>query len=142
MGSEKSESREVDEAAVRGWFDTYIHSVTSGDFEAYLDSWSEDMVFLPPGQPALSGKKALAEFASAILENDVEIDHRIEEIVVDRDFAYARLEVKERFTPKTGGGSFEIDIKSVFVFRRQADGSWLGSRCIWNSNIPEYSLGG
>ena len=132
MGSEK----EADEAAIRSWFDNYLSSVVSGDLESYLASWSDDMIFLPPDQSIKIGKESCNEIAEGILHYDIEPDVKIEEIIVDGKLAVARLSVKEKFTPKAGGVPFEVDLKSVWVFKRQNDSSWLGTRCIWNSNIP------
>jgi len=134
--------KQSDEEAIRSWFDTYLSSVVAGDLDTYLASWSDDMIFLPPDQSIKIGKESCREIAEGILHYDIEPDVTIEEIVIDDELAFARLSVKEKFTPKAGGASFEVDIKSVWIFRRQLDGSWLGTHCIWNSNKPPQNTGG
>ena len=126
-------SKNDDEAAIKKWFDKYLNSVVEGDVDTYLASWSDDVVFLPPNQRALKGKDSLMEIAMGIKRNAVEPSVREQEIRVSGDLAFARNLVSERFTPRDGSRPYVAEFNSVFIFRRQADGSWIGSHCIWNN---------
>jgi uncharacterized protein (TIGR02246 family) len=125
-----------DEAAIKKWFDKYLTSVAEGDLDTYLASWTDNMIFLPPNQRAKIGKESCREIAEGILRYDVEPKVKEQEISVSGDLAFARNLVSERFTPKGGGESYEAEFNSVFIFRRQADGSWIGTICIWNNTSP------
>jgi len=42
---------------------------------------------------------------------------------------------EEKYTPRTGEGeSMEANFKAIILLQRMADGTWLGTHCIWNSN--------
>jgi len=127
--------REKDEAAIREWFERYIGSVVTGDIDTYLASWSDDVIFLPPNQPAKIGKEACREIAEGILLYEIEADLDIQEIKISGDLAFARNLARERFTPKNGGEPFDVEFKSVFIFERRSDGAWIGTHCIYNNNL-------
>ena len=64
----------------------------------------------------------------------------VEEVIVSGDLAFSRFFSLEKFTPKGDVPAMENDGKNIFIFKRQPDGSWLGTHGIWNSNIaPEAS---
>jgi ketosteroid isomerase-like protein len=59
----------------------------------------------------------------------------IEEIEVTDDFAFTRINSEEKYTPRTGEGeSIEANFKAIILLQRMADGRWLGTHLIWNSN--------
>ena len=126
--------KKKDEAAIREWIDKYIGSVISGDLDTYLASWSDDVIFLPPNQPAKIGKEACREIAEGILLYDIEADLDIQEIKISGDLAFTRNLARETFTPKNGDEPFDVELKSIYMFKRQSDGSWIGTHCIWNTN--------
>ena len=92
------------------------------------------MIFLPPNQPAKIGKEACREIAEGILLYDIEADLDIQEIKISGDLAFTRNLARETFTPKNGDEPFDVELKSIYMFKRQSDGSWIGTHCIWNNN--------
>ena len=122
-----------DETEIKKWFNKYLTSIIQGDLDTYLASWSDDMILLPPNQQAKMGKESCREIAEGILRSDIEPVVKEQEIMVSGDLAFSRNLVSERFTPKNGGESYVVEFKSVFIFRCQVDGSWVGNHCILNS---------
>ena len=122
-----------DESEIKKWFDRYLTSVAEGDVDTYLASWSDDVIFLPPNQSALKGKDSIRGVAEGIRRSFIEPKMIEQEIKVSGDIAFARNLVSERFSPRDGSESYVLEFKSVFLFRRLADGCWVGTHCIWNS---------
>jgi uncharacterized protein (TIGR02246 family) len=136
MSSDKPMSRQSDKETIRKWFKNYLGAVRKGDYEAYPTYYTEDVVMLPPNHPALYGIDTLVQMAKANFDRyNVEVDVTIEEILVDDSIALARLSVIEVMIPKGDGESLKDDRKTLFIFRRNADGSWSASHCMWNSNL-------
>ena len=130
--------KKKDETAVEKWVDTYLSYNKAGKTPWKLDEvYVEDMVFLPPNLEPIRGLKAIKEymeptFGSGKLKSDV-----IEmEIKTDVDIAYVYLSAKDTFTSKDTGEAIEFENKCVWILNRMDDGSWKGTHCIWNSNLP------
>jgi len=136
MSSESEKRIQADKASIREWFKYYLAAVQRGDYEAYRTFYTEDVVMLPPNNPALYGIDTLVQMAKANFDrHNVEVDVKIEEIIVDDSTALARLSVIEEMIPKGDGEALKDDRKTLFIFRRNADGSWSASHCMWNSNL-------
>jgi ketosteroid isomerase-like protein len=124
-----------DVAAIKTWLDEYTANNNAGGSEAYGDFWMDDVTFLPPGAPAMYGKQAILDF---VLPNftkfDIDQKFTIEDIRASGKIGYARISGVRKYSPKAEGKVMEVSSKSVFLFRKQADGTWKGSHCIWNSN--------
>ena len=60
----------------------------------------------------------------------------IKEIEVSGNWAFVRLPYTLKLTPKAGGEPFQANGKGLWIFKRQADGTWKASRVIWNGNEP------
>ena len=129
---------EADVEAVRDWVNGNYAAADSGDLERYLGFWAEDVIWMPPNAPIMQGKSTIREYVKPFFEQ-LTIYHEIsiEEIKVAEDFAFTRLNSKEKYTPKTGEGEpVELNVKAMFLLQRMPDGTWLGTHCIWNSNDP------
>jgi ketosteroid isomerase-like protein len=119
-----------DAAAIRR---TYQALTAAGQTEEYRRLgrfFTEDAVWMPPGGPAVQGRAAVqAWFTVRAKKWDV----RILEVEGRGDLAYSRsayaldLDVPN-FRPVTG--------KSLEVWRKQADGSWLLARMSLSSDAP------
>ena len=86
----------------------------------------------------MKGKSTIRGYVQPFFEQ-LTIQHEIsiEEIKVAEDFAFARLNSKEKYTPKTGEGEpMELNVKAIFLLQRMPDGTWLCTHGIWNSNDP------
>jgi uncharacterized protein (TIGR02246 family) len=137
VAEEPSVDVEADKEAIKGWFERYVANNNAGDFDSYGGFWSEDVVWLPPGAPAVIGKEAIMDFARPFFEQ-YNIHQQIiaEEIKVADSFAFARTSAPEKDSPKSEGEPIETNAKGIFIFQRKDDGTWIGTYCIWNSNVP------
>lgn len=124
---------------IRAIFDRYAACVQNYDADGWMALWDENGVQLPPGFPMRVGKEAIRTARyTALLDRTycriMNID--VEEIVSfpSEGYAIARGVYTSTSTPQAGGAASFVDGKFMTIFRRQADGSWLIYRDIFNSN--------
>ena len=128
---------QADVAAIKQWIDRYCATVTAGDFEAYRDFWTEDVVWLPPNGPVVQGIEACMEHNRPYFEQYHSVETMsVEEIEIADRFSFVRVNYTYRGKPKAEGEPLEEDGKGIFILKRKPDGSWVSTHCVWNSNIP------
>ena len=106
----------------------------AGDVESFLDIFTDDVVWLPPGQPDVFGKEACRSWAQGALDRSTyeQVTKPSEEVVVASDWAFDRFRVSWVSTPRAGGEAKQTDFRGFHILRRQVDGSWKVVRYIWN----------
>ena len=130
-------STEADMEAVRQLLSQVDETLTSGDLEGWMALWDDEGVELPPMQPALVGKEAIRAWDGEYMANNTTmVQSAVEDVQVAGDWAYLRDSYTESWTPKDGGDTTTVVGKSVFMLRRQADGSWKIYSLIWNADAP------
>ena len=122
---------EDDAAAIRqAHSDLVLHAV-AGDWHALAALYTEEAVMMVPNQELVIGRSAIRNFFSALTVSDFQLEPN--EIDGRGDLAFARgtylwtVRVGE-VEPITDHG------KWLTIWREQADGTWLLSRDIWNSD--------
>ena len=127
-GSITSES---DAAAIRQASSDFALHAEAGDWDAVAALYTEEAVVMPPGQETVIGRSAILDLFSPLTISDfqlvtAEIDGR-------GDLAFARGTYV--WTVRVGDGEPVPDGgKWLTVWRKQADGTWLLSQDIWNSD--------
>ena len=138
VAEEPAVNVEAEVEAIRNWVKESYAAADSGDVEDYIRFWAEDVIWMPPNAPIIQGTSATRELLQPYFEQI--ITHReifVEEIKVTDDFAFTRINSKEKYTPRTGESeSIEANFKAIILLQRMADGTWLGTHYIWNSNDP------
>ena len=133
--TDDSADLQSDEEAVKAWYDLRTQTINSGDFEGLRALFTEDVIFMPPGGALVQGWDAYEQWAKPFFDtNNVHEDITYEEVGVFGDRAFMRTSYRMTSTPKTGGDPTLGAGKAIWLFRRQADGTWKGSHCIWNTN--------
>ena len=129
---------EADRAAIEEILRVASISNQNRDVEAFLSNLTEDAIFMNPGGPAIEGKAAIrAWITQRFSEVDPQVTISPVEIVVDHDLAFNRTHVTGFQVDLETGDTLAIDWKEIAILRRQPDDSWLVSRVIGNSNVPE-----
>lgn len=100
------------------------------DWDAMLDMCTDDMVFMPPGEPSVSGDDLRPWLESFPVIREFDTD--FEDVVVSGELAVASGSV--RMSLEIDGERVPFDGKFTDVFRKGADGTWRYRRVIWNSN--------
>ncbi|UCG33482.1 MAG: SgcJ/EcaC family oxidoreductase [Phycisphaerales bacterium] len=109
----------------------------AGDADALAALYADDPVLMPQSQPEVVGKEAIRSLYQSVFEEyTVQGDGELLEVEVAGDWAFYRSTYRLKATPKAGGEPIEDTGKSLFIVRRQPDGSWKIARLIANSDLP------
>ncbi len=113
----------------------------SGDVEGILSNYTDDVVSMPPDLPAMVGKDALrAYYEEAFSQLSIEsLEMTAAETHVAGDWAFSRGNFEQTVTP-SGGDAFNVVGKYLFIFHREADGSWKIARLIGNLDGPQPGM--
>ncbi len=124
-----------DLAAIRANGQAFIEANLAGDCAAVAALYTEDAVRMPPNNTAYRGRAAIEarcaeiDTVTAFTLTSVETEGR-DGLAYDwasYSITFRRVGMSEPITD-TG--------KGLVLFQKQADGSWLAHRVIWNSDLP------
>jgi uncharacterized protein (TIGR02246 family) len=140
-GAEEPVDIEADVEAIRNWVKESYAAADSGNVKNYISFWAKDVIWMPPDAPIIQGTSAIRELLKPYFEQlTAKRKISVEEITVTDDFAFTRINTEEKYTPRTGEGEpVEANFKAIIFLQRIADGTWLGTHYIWNSNDPPPS---
>ena len=124
---------EADVEAIKSLSDEIMKAYNEGDLEALTAIVAEDVVFMPPGEPALIGKEAMRNWHD-FDKISIDVNITVEEVQVLGDWAFMRDIWIGTVTQKESGEKFELNNKSLILLRRQPDGTWKMSYSMFNSN--------
>ncbi len=114
-----------------------VAALTSEAVEGLTAAYTDDVVFMPPNEPATMGLQALqAWFQGFVDQFAVDLEYTSSDVSVAGDWAIERYTGTVTFTPKADGEPFTETIKGIHIYSRQPDGSWLIAQDIWNSDNP------
>ena len=124
-----------DIAAIESMSAARAKAFNEGNAEAIAIHFAEDAILMPPGQPAVTGRPAVASYYQAIFdEYAAELSSGYEEVKVSGDLAIGRGYAEVKLAPHAGGESVVSTAKYLNVLERQPDGSWKTTHDIWNGN--------
>jgi uncharacterized protein (TIGR02246 family) len=122
----------ADLAAIGRLHQEYVAAHNASDAERLMALWTDDAILMPMDEPAISGRKAIAEHYDEFFDqNPSEIELEPVETRVAGDWAFERIQM----TVTLPGGPKEhrhADVKYVWILERQPDGAWKISRAIYN----------
>jgi uncharacterized protein (TIGR02246 family) len=126
---------DADLAAIDDLRDAFVQARLAGDAAGIGALYAEDAVLLVPNMPAVTGRAAIQEFweaASAATEfTATPTQTEGQGTLVAEHGAYSvTMPVEGMPEPITDTGKF------VTIGEKQADGSWLVTVHIWNSDLP------
>lgn len=110
------------------------------DLEGWLAGFAEDIVMMPPGEFMIVGIDALREASRTqfrwLEEYATEIEGESLETVVAGSWAFTRSTYEVRHQPLAGGDPLFERARSLTIWQRQPDGTWLAARHI-NNRPPQ-----
>lgn len=120
-----------------------MNALRTGDIEAYLNLYTDDAVWMPPGSTEIVGKEAARKriaqaFDAATLEPVFEPQ---EQTVMSPEWIADRGHYSVMVTPKAGGESRQEAGFYLTIWRRDANGPWKIYFDIWNTNRPVVDVG-
>lgn len=109
--------------------------------DAYASFATENAVFLPPNALRVEGRPGVRELISGFtMAEDISISWSATDIDIAADGRQAYGIGKFEYSLKDDAGNPVTEIgKFLDVFEKQADGSWLCSVAMFNSDIPVSS---
>jgi len=127
----RSSSHADDEAAVAAAMDSYVAAVRSSDAKKIVAWWTDDAIFINKNQPTVVGRPTMEAQLTGALST-----MRIAKVTLDRvdlsvsgDLAYVIGTFDEVIQPATGNPVSSTG-RVVYLWRRQADGSWKIARLL------------
>ena len=116
---------ETERAAVSAAMDAYVASHRTNDAAAIMGFWTGDALYMAVGTPTIRGHAALDSLVRSNLAamRVTDITVRVDETTVDGDLAVQVGTYSETLQP-TQGAAQVASGRFLFVWRRQADGSW------------------
>ena len=135
QGTDTAVDTGSDIEAIKAWYDLKTETTNSGNVEGLRILFTDDFIFMPPGGEIIRGWDTYIQWAIPFFnEFDVKEEISYEEIGVAGDWAFMRTYYTMKSTPKDGGETAVGNGKAIWLFKRQPDGIWKGSHCIWNEN--------
>lgn len=103
-----------------------------GDLETVLSCYTDDVIWLPPGEPPVSGKDAIAArygklFGGSRLEFDLEVADAFADGTVGSAWGFVRGTVK----PVAGGDTAQVNDKFLAVLHWDG-AAWRVARLAWS----------
>lgn len=118
-----------------------IHAIiaadNAGDLQAALDCYTDDVLWIPPDSPPITGKAAIGpRYEKMYRDFRPELVLSTDELIVSGDLAYVRGTTCGRLVPRAAGKATEVDDDCVMILRRAPNGEWKIARLMWNRRSP------
>jgi len=129
-------SLEADLTAISATGDQLVAALNADDIDAIVAALTTDHLTMAPNVPVLAGAELRAWHDARVAAFTTVLTHTWEEVTVLGDWAWSTWSSHIVLTPRDGGEPEEDTGKGIWIWQRQADGSWLLARSIWNSDLP------
>jgi len=127
---------EADPTAISEAREQLIAALNNDNVDGIMAILTGDHITMAPNEPALALTALRAWHQSRISESKLDMSFTSEEILMVGDWAFERWTSSLTLTPTAGGSPTRDSNKGIWVWKRQADGTWRLARSIWNSDIP------
>ncbi len=122
-----------DVAALRAAEQVLVESFEASDPTAWVDSYTDDAIFVAPGSAAIEGRAALLAHAQQMTPlSSARIVAQTTD--GDGDIAAALGSASWVNGPKDSGGTTSR-VRFLIVWRREADGRWRIARELLNADV-------
>ena len=130
-----------DKAAIEKLHEEDIQASLALDVPKLESLWTNDIVTIAPGGPAVVGrdaneKKLETDAAKLKTMQILAFDEQWQEVRIDGDWAYEWGTMSGRMQPFSGGKETEYKFNVMRVFNKQGDGTWKIARSIYNDAMP------
>lgn len=123
---------DADRQAIQAVSEQFMRHIESGNVDSLAALYTEDVVVMPPNQPAVHGRAAVREWQADFppVSEFIALNDEIQGV---GDLAY----VRGRYVLRLAIEGAPVDSgKYLEIRRRQADGSWPIAVDIFNSSLP------
>ena len=136
--SPASDMREVDVKAIKADGEQWQKDFAAKDADKLVSHYTDDVVVMNPGQPAIKGKEAARAAMKAMLSDPAfKLTFEIGNVEVARsgDIGYATGPYQLTFTDPVTKKVIEDKGNYVEVYKKQADGSWKSAYDVGTSEV-------
>ena len=133
---------QADVEAIRNVSINIVEAWNEGDYEGFMNSIDYNAILLPQNAPNIVGIEAIKSLYSNSFENFTFIvNESIEEITVSGDYGYVLGNWVGSMNPVDGSDTINFNNKTLDIYKKQPDGSWLMYRVMYSSNeIPQEQV--
>jgi ketosteroid isomerase-like protein len=137
----QQQQTEDDKAAIEKLHEEDIQASLALDVPKIESLWTNDIVTMAPGGPALVGrdaneKKLEADAAKLKTMQILAFDEQWQEVRIQGDWAYEWGSMSGRMQPFSAGQETDYKYNVMRVLNRQPDGTWKIARSIYNDAKP------
>jgi len=128
---------EEDVKMILGRQDRFLAEHSYKDGTKLAEFYTNDAVLIPPDEPIVRGKRAIAEWYQRQFEKATLIENpkvTIEEIQVHDNLAFNRGNYILKFEGETTNKPVVQNLRFMAIWKKQPDGFWKFYRDIWNTN--------
>lgn len=115
--------------------DAYLAAINSNDTEMFLNTVTDDIVFIAPDSPVMVGKAEVGpwvdEYFSAVKTT---WQKTTLEFVVNDDWAFERYAYTSIDRPREGGNVHRDTGNGINIYRLDGNGVWRVARDVWATN--------
>ena len=139
--NETQEAADVLPEGLQAAIGAFYATIESGDVEARIDLFADDVLMMPNHWTMTRGKEAVAtSFRSGAGAVFKLRDREVVRAVVSGDVAYTVNSYDYTYHPEGGSPQWH-KTKNVHVWRRDPTGDWRLEVDIWNSDVPIAAFG-
>jgi uncharacterized protein (TIGR02246 family) len=121
-----------DKLQIEKLLNEYKNSLNTSDASVAQSLYTKDGVFIPTGAPsAIGSENILKSYEFIFSQIQLKIEFYIDEIVIDRDFAFAITNSKGTTLIHANGQTVPEENRELFVFEK-IDGVWKIARYMFN----------
>jgi len=136
-GEQTNASVQADLAAIGDVRQQLIDALNADDIEGIMAGLTADHLTMPPNEPTPQTLDALRSWHERrIAAFNMNLVVSSSEVKIGRDWAIDHFSDTVTLIPRDGGASIQDTHKTLWIWHREADGSWKLSRAIWNSDDP------
>ena len=134
-GPSAQERARADTGGIDTLREQFMNLFKAGDATALARLYTENAVLMPPGEPAVTGRKAIELKLQTTFDRFTAVlSATFDEIEIAGDWAFERGSYTLTLTPKVEGEPLQEVGKYLLILRRNSNGSWKLARDIWNSD--------
>ena len=136
--SNATQNNEADVKAIDAVRAREVALVTGSNLDSIGAVYTDDVDFMPPGEPAVQGIDNVKKWAQSMMaQMNVQANYTSSHVTVSGDIAVDRYTANFGGVPKAGGPAMTEVIKGIHVLKRQPGGGWKIMLDTWNADAPE-----
>ena len=132
------DTRAADEAAIRAADEEWAKSAVQKNVDTWMSHYTDDVVALPPNEPAAAGKEAVRKLMTGFLASPgLSVTWKVTSAQASKsgDLGYTHGTYEMTMNDAKGKPMSDHG-KYLEVWKKQADGSWKCTADMFSSDLP------